>query len=177
MDWTLGELLDFNQAVAAVVDWVDDPTNGSTWGNTLVVVTGDHETGYLTAAPGVFPDQPLAAGSVNDATLALEKVDLNSGRRASWIDDNPPNDRIDPGETVFWAWNSDGHSNTLIPVFARGVGSEEFPRLAVDVDPVRGRYLDNTGLFEVAVVVLDAAAIFADGFETGDMSRWSESGR
>jgi alkaline phosphatase len=175
MDWTVGELLDFNRAVAAVVAWVDDPANASTWDNTLVVVTGDHETGYLTAAPGVFPDRPLAPGSVKDTTLALEKVELGSGRRASWLDDHPPNDRIDPGETVYWAWNSGDHTNTLIPVFARGVGAEGLARRAVNVDPVRGPYVDNTDLFDVALEVIGAATIFADGLESGDTSRWSHT--
>lgn len=41
------ELLDFDEAVAAVVEWVNDKTNDAGWGNTLVIVTADHETGYL----------------------------------------------------------------------------------------------------------------------------------
>lgn len=39
------EQLDFNRAVEAVVDWVE---RESSWRETLVVVTADHETGYLT---------------------------------------------------------------------------------------------------------------------------------
>jgi alkaline phosphatase len=172
MDRAIGELLDFNGAVDAVVDWVDDPANASTWDNTLVVVTADHETGYLTAGPGVFPDQPL--GSVDDDTLALEKLVLSSGRRASWVDDNPLNDEIDPGETVYWAWNTGLHSNTLVPLFARGAGSERFAQLALGADPVRGPYLDNTAVFEVAAAVVDGAAVvFSDGFESGDASAWT----
>ena len=41
------ETIEFGNAVQAVLDWVDDPTNGSDWGNTLLVVTADHETGGL----------------------------------------------------------------------------------------------------------------------------------
>lgn len=43
----LEELLDFDRAVAAVIQWVDDDTNDATWDNTLVIVAADHETGYL----------------------------------------------------------------------------------------------------------------------------------
>ncbi len=52
----LEEQLDFDRTVAAVVRWVE--TN-SRWEETLLIVTGDHETGYLTG-PGSDPDwQPL----------------------------------------------------------------------------------------------------------------------
>jgi alkaline phosphatase len=37
--------------VEAVVDWVQKNSN---WGETLLIVTGDHETGYLTG-PGSDP--------------------------------------------------------------------------------------------------------------------------
>jgi alkaline phosphatase len=43
----LEELLDFDRAVEAVIQWVNDDTNDATWGNTLVIVAADHETGYL----------------------------------------------------------------------------------------------------------------------------------
>ncbi len=37
----------FNNAVAAVVAWVTDETNGSSWDDTLVIVTADHGCGYI----------------------------------------------------------------------------------------------------------------------------------
>lgn len=45
------EETDFNDAVQAVCNWVE--TNSS-WSETLVIVTGDHETGYLTGSSGVY---------------------------------------------------------------------------------------------------------------------------
>ncbi len=39
------EQIDFNNAVGAVVAWVEQNSN---WDETLVIVTGDHECGYLT---------------------------------------------------------------------------------------------------------------------------------
>ncbi len=45
------EQIDFERSVEAVVNWVDENSN---WGETLLIVTGDHETGYLTG-PGSDP--------------------------------------------------------------------------------------------------------------------------
>jgi alkaline phosphatase len=39
------EMNDFNKAVEAVITWVNQNSN---WGETLVIITADHETGYLT---------------------------------------------------------------------------------------------------------------------------------
>ena len=143
MDLMIGELMDFNEAVDAVIDWVN--TNDSAWANTLLIVTSDHETGYLTPGPGIFQDQPL--GEVSDDTLALEKIIANSGgRRASWLDADSDS-VIDSGELVYWAWNSGVHTNTLVPLYARGVGAELFDTYATSSDPVRGSYLDNTNVF------------------------------
>ncbi|MEW6570086.1 MAG: alkaline phosphatase [Nitrospirota bacterium] len=146
MDQMIGEMIDFNEAVQAVIDWVNDSNNGSGWNNTLVIVTGDHETGYLTGGWGVFPDWPL--GDVNNSTLTLEKIVSNSGgQRASWEDDG--DSIIESGETVYWVWNSSGHTNSLIPLYARGVGEELFENYATNYDSVRGAYLDNTHVFFV----------------------------
>jgi alkaline phosphatase len=148
MDQMVGEVLDFNAAVQTVVDWVDDPATEGTWENTLVIVTADHETGYLTHAPGDFPNHPL--GEISATTLALEKTNLGTGYRASWQDTNI-NNRIDALETVFWSWNTTHHTNSLVPLFAKGAGAELFA-VKTDLanpDPVRGAYLDNTDVFSV----------------------------
>ena len=47
-----GRLIDFNKAVESVVNWVE---KNSSWDETLLIVTGDHETGYLTG-PNTNPD-------------------------------------------------------------------------------------------------------------------------
>lgn len=151
MDRMVGEMIGFNAAVQTVVDWVEDSANDSSWDNTLVIITGDHETGYLTTAPGVFAHHPL--GTVNASTLSLEKTVVSTGRRASW-DDTNANDEIDDGEPVYWAWNSGGHSNSLIPLYAHGVGAELLAYFADDYDPIRGTYLDNTEVFWVVDAVL-----------------------
>jgi len=151
MDRMLGELFGFYEAAQAVIDWVDDPANDSTWDNTLVIVTADHETGYLTAGPGVFPDRPL--GKIDPRTLALEKDVSGTGLRASW-EDSDQNGQIDPGEQVYWCWNTTGHTNSLVPFFARGVGEASLDILTSGLDPVRGGFMQNTDLFQVAAYAL-----------------------
>jgi alkaline phosphatase len=150
MTRVIGEVDGFNSAVQAVIDWIDRPGDVADRHNSLVIVTADHETGYLTAGPGVFADQPL--GMVTTATLALEKPVKNTSRRASW-EDGDGDGEIDAGETVYWAWNSGGHTNSLIPVYARGAGASALARYATQPDPVRGSYLDNTNIFQAMAAV------------------------
>jgi alkaline phosphatase len=45
------EFVDFERSVEAVIDWVNANSN---WGETLLIVTGDHETGYPNG-PGSDP--------------------------------------------------------------------------------------------------------------------------
>ena len=152
MNHMIGEQIDFYNAVQAVISWVEDPTNDSSWANTLVIITADHDTGYLTAGVGIFPDVPL--GNVNDTTLSLEKIYNGSGgRRASWIDSDN-NGYIDATETVYWVWNSNTHINTLVPLSARGPGADLFADFIAGNDTVRGNYIDNTDVYTVMDMVI-----------------------
>jgi alkaline phosphatase len=155
MDRLLGEVAGFHEAVEEVVSWVDDPSNDSTWDNTLVLVLADHESGLLTAGPSVFSDKPLE--SVDSRTLALEKGVAGTELRASW-EDGDRNDRIDSGEKVYWAWNTTGHSNSLVPLYARGPGEEWLPLFCAGQDPVRGAYMQNTDVFRLVETVLGELA-------------------
>jgi alkaline phosphatase len=112
------EDLDFAAAVEAVVQWVKQH---SSWGETLVVVTADHETGYLTG-PGSDP-------------LWNPIVGFGAGNL--------------PG----MEWHSGNHTNSLVPFFAKGSTAKVFKSAADQVDPVHGKYLDNT---EMAAGLLTA---------------------
>ena len=57
------EQVDFNDAVQAVVDWVEA---SSSWDETLVIVTADHETGYLWG-PGSNPVRNPIVGTAGTA--------------------------------------------------------------------------------------------------------------
>lgn len=66
------EQVDFDNAVRAVVRWVKKNSN---WGETLLIVTGDHETGYLNG-PGSDPSwQPI----VNNGAGVLPGMEWHSG--------------------------------------------------------------------------------------------------
>ncbi|MBN2491700.1 MAG: alkaline phosphatase [Planctomycetes bacterium] len=113
------EQIDFNQAVEAVVAWVHRNSN---WGETIMVVTSDHECGYLTG-PGSDPAwNPL----------------VNHGKN------------VQPG----LEWHRTGHTNALVPLYARGFAATLFRWAATRVDPVRGRYLDNTAAGTLAFALL-----------------------
>ncbi len=114
------EQIDFNKAVNAVVRWVERNSN---WNETLVIVTADHETGYLWG-PGTGAD---AAGNGTWAPLA------NNGEDAV------------PGTQ----WNSGNHTNSLVPFFAKGPAARDFRAAAGSIDSQRGRYLDNTDIANV----------------------------
>jgi len=117
---TIEEQVDFNEAVEAVCRWV---RRNSSWDETLVIVTGDHETGYL-----------WGPGSGADAT-----------GKGTWVP------LVNNGEDAVPAmqFNSGDHTNSLIPFFAKGEGARQLRAAAKRVDPVRGKYLDNTAIGNV----------------------------
>lgn len=86
------EQIDFNRTVEAVVDWVE---RYSSWEETLVIVTSDHETGYLTG-----PDHP---DPVMAPVVSRGKGQLPDG---VWHSDNHTNSLVPfyakgPGAELF----------------------------------------------------------------------------
>ncbi len=108
------EMIDFNDAVEAVCQWVEE---NSSWDETLVIVTGDHECGYLWG-PDCDKDAPV------------------------W-NPIPPSPA---GQLPAVSWHSGTHTNSLIPMFAKGFLAEDLQARAQKTDPRRGPYLDNTDL-------------------------------
>ncbi|NIP27566.1 MAG: hypothetical protein GWN67_23585 [Phycisphaerae bacterium] len=119
------EQIDFNRTVEAVVEWVRFNSN---WGETLVIVTGDHETGYLAG-----PD------SGDGLYGPVWKTLINNGIG------------IVPG----MEWYSRSHTNSLIPFYAKGRGAKLFKLRANGYDPVRGYYIDNTDIAKVIFELLE----------------------
>ncbi len=140
VDWAghgrvLGRLIEelegFDAAVAAVVDWIE---SRSGWDETLLIVTGDHETGFLWGE-GVEADEP--------ETWFAPLVDNGPG--------------VMPGFSFYTA----AHSNQLIPLFARGPGVGRLLAAADGVDPVVGAYLDNTDVGRALFYLLDGTVVDA----------------
>ncbi|NLG27396.1 MAG: alkaline phosphatase, partial [Chloroflexi bacterium] len=125
----LEEMADFVSSVAAVTDWVD---THSSWRETLLVVTADHETGYVWG-PGSNP---------------------------GWLDLHNNGAGAVPG----LMWNTDSHTNSLVPLFARGNGAHVLAALADQNDPVRGAYLDNA---ELGALLLELLATPSPRYELG----------
>ncbi len=79
---------DFLDAVSAVIEWVDTQ---SSWNDTLLIVTGDHETGYLTGAgsgpgeAGARPKWDALEGRIGEARdgVALEEPHQQPRSRSS----------------------------------------------------------------------------------------------
>ena len=138
------EQIDFNSAVEAVVAWVED---NSSWNETLVIVTGDHETGYLTGP-----------GSGQGEAGAVWNPLVNNGQ----------------GNLPGMEWHSRSHTNALIPLYVRGVGSELFTSYADQFDPVRGRFIDNAEIGQILFILLGVGGVAsidpASGTELGSTS-------
>ena len=113
------EQIDFNKAVEAVVRWVQ---RNSDWDETLVIVTGDHETGCLWG-----PGSGVPGGNGTWTPLVNNGEDVTPGMQ----------------------FNSGDHTNSLIPFFARGEGAADLRAAAMKADPIRGKYLDNTDIAKV----------------------------
>lgn len=105
------EMTGFFNAVDAVVAWVEKNSN---WNETMLIVTGDHETGLLW---GEKPFVPL--------------VDNGKGQL--------------PGMTFY----SRDHSNSLIPFFAKGAGSELYKNFADEYDSIRGPFIQNSEIAQL----------------------------
>ncbi len=105
------EQIDFNNAVDAVIHWVNENSN---WNETLVIVTSDHECGFVWG-PGSGP--PATFNPI-----------INNGQN------NLPE----------FSFYSNEHTNSLVPFFAKGAGSEIFVLFADETDPIRGRFIQNS---------------------------------
>lgn len=124
------EMVDFNLTVAAVMEWIED--HGG-WEENLLIVTSDHETGGITGLADGERNPPIQESG------GILRPLIDNGRG------NPPG----------MEWQSDDHTNIPVPLFARGRACERFLRYADHVDPVYGRYLDNTDIARVIFALLD----------------------
>ncbi len=118
------EMTDFNNAVSAVCAWVE---KYSSWEETLLIVTADHDNGAIygpdTDAEGIPISAPIYRGKGN-----LPKV----------------------------RYYADDHTKQLVPIYVRGAGAEILDTLIIGTDArmgnfwdYDGRYIDNTAIFRL----------------------------
>jgi alkaline phosphatase len=113
------EMNDFNHSIDAVIDWVHHKSN---WGETLIIITADHETGHLTGpGSGQMPEGPVWNELVGNGIGNLPAME----------------------------WHSGSHTNSLVPFFAKGRGAQSFGDTIDGYDAVRGPYIDNTDIANV----------------------------
>ena len=121
---TIEEQIDFNLAVEAACEWVSKNSN---WDETLIIVTADHETGYLTG-PG--------SDSEGAQTISGKwKPIINNGKNKL------------PGVE----WHSSSHTNSLVPLYAKGSGADLFLERLKGIDPVYGNFIDNTDIGQILI--------------------------
>lgn len=106
------EVNDFNKAVKTVINWIEKNSN---WEETLLIVTADHETGYITG-----PKE-------NDSNPYTNPI-INRGK----------------GILPDFRWNHKSHTNSLVPFFAKGKYANVFKIFADEYDMVRGSYITNS---------------------------------
>lgn len=130
------ETADFNDAVAAVVAWVE---RHSSWDETLLIVTTDH-------------DNSMPYGPDADR-IPFQPVKNNGKGRMPGFSLRPTGD----------------HSNALVPLWARGRGSEGFARrvrgrdgnYARHVGLSDGSHVDNTDVHAVMKAALTGRTVEA----------------
>lgn len=105
------EMNGFNDAVNNVVSWVEKNSN---WNETMLIVTGDHETGLL------WGDKPF-------------NMLVDNGK----------------GNLPIMNFNSRDHTNSLIPFYAKGAGSELYRNFADERDSVRGGFIQNAEIAQL----------------------------
>lgn len=121
VDWIIHEMVDFDKAVKAALDFAEKD------GDTLVVVTSDHETGGFT---------------IPEVKLPLEFA-RKSGKTIFVSDDGSEPEKTDENyvKIVKPAFSTTEHSGEMVPVFAYGPGAEIFGGIQ-DITDVGQKLID-----------------------------------
>lgn len=137
----------FNRAVAAVVEWVE---THSSWDETLLIITADHESGMIWG-PDAWTDVNGDGRWSDGDRFNRFELPVNRGQ----------------GQVPQMLYGSGGHTSELVPLFALGAGSERFRQTEMRDEGARrlwgeaygwsGGYVDNTAVFDVMRVALEPA--------------------
>ena len=154
------EQSDFNAAVAAVIEWVEE---NSSWDETLLIITSDHECGGIWGE-GTFTNGaggPIAADRSPEAVLAA-RFDPTEDTFNDFLAVQDRGQGRMPGHQ----FASPNHTNELVPLWALGAGTEKFAEFvrtdlkAADLwgEPYGwdGSFVENTDVFHVMNAVITA---------------------
>lgn len=123
---------ELDATITAVNDWVE--TNSS-WEESLVIVVGTYETGFLSGM-----DFSSSAGHPDFYTKTIH---VTQGEL---------------GEIPNMKCNSTQPTNLLTPLFAKGVGSELFSHYTDEEDFVYGKYINNSEIGQICMRLLPTPA-------------------
>ncbi|MCL2623714.1 MAG: alkaline phosphatase [Planctomycetaceae bacterium] len=124
----------FSKAIDTVVQWVE---NNSSWDETVLIVTADHETGFVWGK-GTYIDQ-------NEDGKFKSEDDR-------FVDYRPI---VNEGGGILpeVQFLSTDHTNSLVPVWGIGVGIAELEKCVYGIDEeaakrwnFSGKYIDNTDI-------------------------------
>ena len=138
------ETNDFNKAVKTISDWVE---KNSSWEETIVIITADHETGYLT----------------NSLITAEEFNKMNSKDLNLFVPNNKTNSSKNLKFNQAGGDDKCEHTNQLVPLFIKGTGREMFNKRAkyykeinLNYDKLsKSYYIDNTDIAKIIFELLD----------------------
>ncbi|MEM0911751.1 MAG: alkaline phosphatase, partial [Pseudomonadota bacterium] len=147
------EQTDFNNAVDAVIEWVE---NNSNWDETLLIITSDHECGGIWGEGSWTNSRggPIA-NERTDTSLEAARFDPSEDTFNAFlaVQDNGK------GNMPGYQFSSRNHTNDLVPLWAIGKGADKFNQFVrTDVKAAElwgktynwdGHYIDNTAVFQV----------------------------
>ncbi|OQA00360.1 MAG: Alkaline phosphatase 3 precursor [Planctomycetes bacterium ADurb.Bin401] len=133
------EMLDFYSAADTIINWIETK---SCWDDTLFIITADHQTGYVT---GPKKKSFLSLGKDKEAVKEHRGSIKNNGK----------------GNMPGFEFNSGGHTNSPVFLYAKGSGSKLLATHIKGKDPVYGNYIDNTDIPKTIFSLLEARKVQA----------------
>ncbi|MEM1286710.1 MAG: alkaline phosphatase [Pseudomonadota bacterium] len=159
------EQIDFNVAVDAVIEWVEE---NSSWDETLLIVTSDHECGGIWGeGTWINGSGDAVAADRSDEAILAARYDPTEDVFVEYLAVQDRGAGTMPG----YMFSSRNHTNELVPLWALGAGSELFAQFTqTDLGAAKlwgsqydwtGDYIDNTAVFHVMNEAMAADAALA----------------
>ena len=136
-----------------MIDWVEE---NSSWDETLLIVTSDHETGGVWGE-GTWINGEGPAVAAERTEEAIEAARYHPAED-TFVEYLAVQDR-GAGNMPGYMWSSGKHTNELVPLWALGAGAERFAefeqtdQMAADLWGTQygwdGGFVDNTAVFHV----------------------------